>query len=87
LPAKVKIDNDGKVDRENLIEADEIEIVDKGEINQRRNSWERCGISAIIAAHVMENGSKCTEIGKTFGYNWSSPRGCWKISRHVEATT
>ncbi len=37
-PAKVKIDNDGKVDRENLIEADEIEIVDKGEINQRRNS-------------------------------------------------
>ena len=38
LPAKVKIDNDGKVDRENLIEADEIEIVDKGEINQRRNS-------------------------------------------------
>ena len=54
---------------ENLIEADEIEIVDKGEINQRRNSCERCGISAIIAAHVMENGSKCTEIGKTFGYN------------------
>jgi hypothetical protein len=38
LPAKVKIDNDGKVDRENLIEADEIEIVDQGEINQRRNS-------------------------------------------------
>jgi hypothetical protein len=36
-PAKLEIDKDGKIDRETLNETDEIEVVGKGEINQRLN--------------------------------------------------
>jgi hypothetical protein len=56
-PAKEQeIDKDGNIDRGNLNETDEIEVVGKGEINQRLNFWERCELSAILTTNVMGNG-------------------------------